>query len=242
MNKFKKYNLIMGVTLASAIAIPLAAGAIQLDFTNGVSEADKERFGKYINDFLTTKSGKPLRLDISEAISVSIDSSEASVREDITKGIRALSNVCPNIRYTIYNNNNNFVPLSNINFIIEDLSGSKAGNTSLNYNAFNAEIQFPITISIDSKFTDAIWGDSKGSVLTTIVEHELMHTLGFSDTSKYGTIMHGSLDMALQTYTSADKEKINYVYGDKKVAYSIRPKECYFIPNMKQEDEETLIN
>lgn len=239
MNKFTKYRLVLGIT-ASALIVSGGAIQLQMNYNSSLNKADREKFGEYINDFNTTNTGKPIRLNTDKPITISIDSENSQVRQNIIDGINNLSSICPNIQYEIYNNDT--TALSNINFRIEKLSSTLAGHVQYSYNSYSAEITFPITISVDEKYIDAIWPNSNNSVMTTIVEHELMHTLGFNDSTETNSIMYKSLNENLQTYTSFDKTRINYVYGDRTIAYSVRPKICYFIPNNKMENEEELVN
>lgn len=239
--KIKKYLLILGLhlgILGATVSAPIAMAYIDELKQKAQQLEDKERFGEYIDDFfVSSKNNRPLRLDTSKSIAVYFDNIiDSKTRKNILDGVNGLHNICPNINYTLYNGNLNTNNCQGtIYFSIKKDMGNVAGRTYYSYNNESAEILYPIEIELNQSYIDAYWSsDYTDSVLTTIVKHELMHTLGFEDKtetrSKNESIMFEMLNPEVQTYTEQDIEKINYVYGSKVLAQSTKQTKLHYVP------------
>ena len=132
--------------------------------------------------------------------------------------------------------------------VIYSLSDCKSIYLDTAFRAFASVINFPINIQIENYFAEGYWDQNQTkSVLTTIVQHELMHTLGFKDLYKYEdqkrSIMYYEVGVGTpMTYTQEDINKIQYCYDGKTVATTAQPTEIQAIQSKtqqlyKEEDE-----
>lgn len=252
-----KYKIVLSLSLASMILSPyITYKAIEHSNTQGL-HADQERFGEYIDDFKKNSFGRPLRLPVDKnPIAVVVDAETEQTKQYIIDGINALDEISTNINYTIYDSKDFAIP-SNLNYInikmVEEIvhetaNDYTAGIATYTYDNKTAVINFPINIQIKNYFAEGYWDQNQTkSVLTTIVQHELMHTLGFKDLYKpedqTRSIMYYEVGVGTpMTYTQEDINKIQYCYDGKTVATTVQPTEIQAIQSKtqqlyKEEDE-----
>ena len=260
---FKKKLLISIVAPAAAIGtivgMPFAVEKLLYP------EVDNSKFEKYADDFLKTENGDILRLPIDEnPIPVVLGNMDKKTKEYIVEGINCLDNISENINYTIFDaddfnvkNNIDHISIEMVDSLTEyGQSITSAGITTFKYNKHTAEILYPIDIKIENYYAEGFWdAEYTQSVLTTIVKHELMHTLGFKDLyeadDKNRSIMYYGLGYNSQkTFTKEDIEKIQYCYDGKEVATVTHPNEILIanyssyldsLKNEKEKDDELTL-
>ena len=221
--------------IGTLVGMPIAAVKLTDMLLN--PEVDNSKFEKYADDFLKTNRGDILRLPIDKnPIPVVLGDMDEKTKEYIVEGINCLDNISENINYTIFDaddfnvkNSIDHISIEMVDSLNDYGLSSAAGATNFNYNQRTAEILYPIDIKIENYYADGFWdSEYTQSVLTTIVKHELMHTLGFKDLyekeDKNRSIMYYSLGVGTpQTFTQEDVEKIQYCYDGKEVATVTRP-------------------
>ena len=222
--------------IGTLVGMPIAAVKITDMLLN--PEVDNSRFEKYADYFLKTNRDDIVRLPIDKnPIPVVLGDMDEKTKDYIVEGINCLDNISENINYTIFDADD-FDVKSNVKHIsvevvdtIADSAPSAAGETTFKYSNRTAEILYPIEIKIEDTYTDWFWdADYTQSLMTTIVKHELMHTLGFKDLYEYSakneSIMYYAVaDDSCSTYTQEDIEKIQYCYDGKEVATTTHPNE-----------------
>lgn len=256
MKKQKKTNFFKRI-LIDLFIIGASVGGIA-EFTNRyskVTNADRELFGEFIDDFNTTPKGKPLRLPLQKnPIPVVIEELDDKTKNNIIEGVNALDNISEKINYDIYSENEFNRNKNNLHIYIEvidkfeedDKDCVTAGVAMIKASALTAKIQYPIVIQISDRVVSQPYGEEeKKALLTSIVKHELMHTLGFRDLykeeDKHRSIMYYLKDYdTVLDYTKEDIKKIQYVY-DRKFDVSVeRPDTilCYKAEHEKAKEEE----
>lgn len=222
--------------IGTLVGMPIAAVKITDMILN--PEVDNSKFEKYADDFMKSDNGDILRLPIDKnPIPVILRDMDEQTKTYVVDGINALDNISENINYTIYDASK-FDIKSNVEYISIEMvdgltdygkSSDAAGCTFFSYDKHSAEILYPIDIKIENYYADGFWdSEYTQSVLTTIVKHELMHTLGFKDLyeeeDRNRSIMYYALGVGTpQTFTQEDVEKIQYCYDGKEVATVTRP-------------------
>lgn len=234
--KFLISFIVPASAVATAIGLPFAGAYYINNFTN--QKVDNSKFEKYADDFMKSDNGDILRLPIDKnQIPVILRDMDEQTKTYVVDGINALDNISENINYTIYDASK-FDTKSNVEYISIEMvdgltdygkSSDAAGCTFFSYDKHSAEILYPIDIKIENYYADGFWdSEYTQSVLTTIVKHELMHTLGFKDLyeeeDRNRSIMYYALGVGTpQTFTQEDIEKIQYCYDGKEVATVTRP-------------------
>ncbi len=235
-------NLSLTVGASSlVIGLPIAITANADKIKDMIHPVDNTPYLKYEDDFLKSDRGDILRLPIDEnPIPVVLGEMDEQTKEYIVDGINALDEISENINYTIYDYSDFDKPsdLKYISFnMIDEIyseNNDPAGRTYIRWNENTAEIQYPICIELENYYAEGYWDEEyTQSVLTTIVEHELMHTLGFKDLYKdedrSRSIMYYQLGPLTQrTFTEEDIEKIQYCYDGKEVATTSHPNQIIF--------------
>ncbi len=183
---------------------------------------DTEQFGSYMKYFQKTEYDVVTKMIIKDPISVIIDEMDDVSKKHIIDAINSLDDISQNINYNIYDSqnykNSNDVKCIKIKLVDKCKEPSAAGQTIYAADNYTGKIMLPIEIQINEQFKDEYFDDERtDSVLTTIVKHELLHTLGFIDLydadEKDKSIMYYKADDdGAHTYTEQDKNVIQYVY------------------------------
>ena len=230
-SKFKLKSIVLIVTMILPLFTTNALiSCIKKKNQRGL-EKDKDLYGEFIDDFEKTRYGRPIRMKFDKnPIPVVIDTFDENSKQYIIDGINALDEISENINYTIYDSSEKeFSPSDKIIKIsildsteYENKHGTiSSGKALMVYNNFTATIEFPIQIDINEKMCDGYWDNLDGeSILTTVVKHELMHTLGFRDLyeteDKKRSIMYFQIcPGSPQTFTEEDVQKIQQIYDGK---------------------------
>ena len=255
MKSNTKYKILLSIRLSSIVLTPfITYKSIEYSNSQGLY-ADQQCFGEYIDDFKTNSFGRPLRLPLDEnPIAVVIDAENDQTKQYIIDGINALDEISTNINYTIFDSkdfefsrNVNYINIKMVDEITNTKSGDTAGIASYTYNNNTALIDYPINIQIEKYFAEGYWDlYQTKSVLTTIVQHELMHTLGFKDLYKpediTRSIMYYQVGIGTPiTFTQEDINKIQYCYDGKTIAQTTQPSEIEIsnkTPIYKEENDE----
>lgn len=192
------------------------------------TEYDENVIGEYMPYFGITEKGLAEKLILDDnPIPIVLGSMSEQSRQYVVDGINALDIVSDKINYTIYDAKD-FEKKNGVRYICIEMCDSIAdhlgGRTSYKIDNYSGEILMPIKIQIDKMYEDAYFDESyTQSVLTTIVQHELLHTLGFKDIydleQRNNTIMYYNLTSnSPRTLTQRDIDIISQVYDGKKSA------------------------
>ena len=240
----RKYSLLVKIGLNTAITSILIS-PIWVNSIYEVSLQNKiDRFGEYAEKFLQNSYGAPYTLDVKNPINVVINEMNDEAKQNIKNAIESIDNISENINYNIYSNNN--VPKNVVNYIDINLvenfdKDTIAGRATFNINNATAKINYPISIDIKEIYTDSYWDNEyMESALTTIVKHELLHTLGFDDVKSKDSIMYYDLSHETKDLTNKDIEIIQYIYDNKKVATTYKPTKFILYDYTKENDEELV--
>lgn len=135
----------------------------------------------------------------------------------IINAIEKLDEVATGLNYK-YKISDNYNPLNTIVIKLNEKDENKSNlGFSVAYqknfqNQFYAKINYPISISINPMMKDS-------PLLTKIVQHELLHTLGFADLTDSNkvqkTIMMAYVSEMSNDYTEEDIKNINAMYPEK---------------------------
>lgn len=188
---------------------------------------DKSVIGDNIRYFALTEEGVVQKMVLDgEPIPVVIKDMDELSKRYVIDGINTLDNISEKINYNIYDEKD-FDTKKNKKYIsiemCDKIEEHVGGRTYYTYDKYSGEIAFPITIKLDKKFADCYWNeDYTQSVLTTIVQHELLHTLGFTDlydkNEQKNTVMFYNIDgNSVPDYTQRDKNIISQVYDGKEI-------------------------
>ena len=231
-------------TLTFLISMGLPIGYVGTSMYNDqvekqMAQADREKYGN-MYELMMHMNGKVITLDkFKEPITVTLANSfSEKEKEQIVDAINALDEISPNLNYTIIDSPNISI-MADININKEDKLETPLAlaTTTLEYNN-KAKITYPIYIDIDQSFSNyfANIDIKENDILSLVVKHEMMHTLGFADL--YGkehfdkSIMWYSTENfdVVKDYTERDKECINKIYDDILVSVQ-HPKEMYYSVN-----------
>lgn len=235
MKKDKTKDLFMKVGIGASMLGILVGGVggptiikIRNDkIVDNSKEYDRSVIGDNIRYFALTEKGVVQKMVLDgEPIPVVIKDMDALSKQYVINGINTLDNISEKINYNIYDEKD-FDTKKNKKYIsiemCDEIGDHLGGNTHYTYDKYSGEISFPISIKLDKKFADGYWDEAyTQSVLTTIVQHELLHTLGFTDlydaNEQKKSIMYYSLDYkSVHDYTQRDKDIIASVYDGKEV-------------------------
>ena len=228
-NKDCKFNF--GLALVCGVCAGALIGTILGNKDNFWKGENYSNFVKYKNYFQQTDSGKPLRIRTSEnPIPFLIKECDEQTRSYIIDGIKAVDDISNKINYVIYDESTfqKEQPLKYIELdFVDHLSGSAVGETQINYNKHSGEIYFPIKITVENHYKDGYWDyEETESLLTTIVTHELCHTLGL--THYNDSIMETDLNDKFKTLAddSITPNIIKYCYDNEYDVTVTYPVDC----------------
>lgn len=222
----KKRRYVATLTFLISMALPI--GYVGTSMYNDqvekqMAQADKEKYGN-MYELMMYMNGKVITLDkFKEPITVTLANSfSEKEKEQIVDAINKLDEISPNLNYTIINSPNISI-MADININKEDKLASPLAlaSTTLKYND-KAKITYPIYIDIDQSFSNyfANIDMKENDILSRVVKHEMMHTLGFADL--YGkehfdkSIMWYSTENfdVVKDYTERDIANIKKLYDN----------------------------
>lgn len=136
--------------------------------------------------------------------------------------ISSLNTMNSSLKYKLYDqkvdNVKDYVVVKSVEEIY-DFAPGVIGQANYNYQVVTAEIKFPITITVESKYADRTGTDENGntgSIMQNIFEHELLHTCGLIDLTdeKYRdkSIMYYSINGQPISWSPLDEENVAQVY------------------------------
>lgn len=252
----KKKKYLVTLTFAGIFGFELGyigTELYNLFLTPKLVEKDKQTYGEIYDLMLKTKSGRVLTLkDYKKPITVKIGDFSDKEKEQIIESITRIDNISSNINYKILNSSDKSVS-ANISILKENKLKSETALaiTHYRYNN-NAKIVYPLTISIKQsfaeKFNEDISDDSERQLLSHVVKHELMHTLGFKDLYEpkefYESIMWNTINnyQKVNDLTQRDIDCIKKIYDEGLVEASYPTKIIvYNEESFKKESEEEQV-
>ncbi len=218
--------------ITTVVGAPIAGGLLgkylsDATFNNQQKEIqNQERFDGVSDLMLHNDYNTPITMDVDKntPLNVSLFNFTDEERNDAINAIQDLDEISENINYNILQNDHSSVS-QNITISkvsedeLKDMSSSPAplGYTSFSYGVKDATIMFPVNIYINES-VENIYDTNGVSLLSYVLKHEMMHSLGFKDmyTDDYlnKTIMYYQVSPAvdINDYTDFDKKNIKQVY------------------------------
>ena len=264
---FRKFK----VVVAAGIAFAIPTGSlVYLIARNNINETQinkiKEKYGDTYDYYLKTDEGRPLKLKIKNNVlpvilNYGFDDETIKIAEH---ALSKLDNILDYTTVKLYENGNMPDNYKYIAINIEDLgygtSSTSAGEAHLTYNKKTGYIDYPVTVSIDKKFTDCYWTLEEGekveeSVFSSILQHEIGHCFGLKDlykgnSSTYSqSVMSGTLGLGTKDYSELDAHNLKHIYDIDDKEYDVTvsyPESMVFInqedknKQVIEEDEMTL--
>ena len=244
--KSKKSKLSLHIQLLTAVTtLALPTGIILgAKFTLDYNAEQREAIEDLTSFMKTNQSGtKILTLPLNDnPIAVVLDSFGEEHKKLAVDAINSLDQISENVNYTILDKDDIKIKQKIHISLVDNLSEEKqaGGQATYTYNETTGKINFPIDIYLDPdciKFTSTETGEN---MFTTVVKHEMLHTLGFKDiydeSLKNSTVMYYSIndDNRALDYTPSDKINIQTIYDNYvDVTY---PKSFTFQPFTKKEE------
>lgn len=223
----KKGRLFVTLLISALISFPpvaLIVGDTIIDahYEKQV-EKYKESYGELYDLVFKTDNGMPVRLhDFNKPITVALNGFNEKEKKEVVDAINRLDNISDSLSYVIYDNEDKKLT-ANINIYNDEnyrnTNNHSLANTYFNCSSSSAEINYPITITIDKNCYN--YYDEHGvNLLNYVIKHEMMHTLGFCDLydEEYfnKSIMWFSVDNTVDVndYTVMDEVNIKKLYDD----------------------------
>ena len=218
--------------ITTVVGAPIAGGFLgkylaDASFNNKQKEIqNQERFNGVSDLMLNNGYNTPITIDVdkNKPINVSLFNFTDEERKDAINAINDLDEISENINYNILENNHSSVsqkitiskiPRTQLTDMTKD--PFVLGFASIKYSVKDATIMFPVNIYINENISD-VYNKNGVSVLSYVLKHEMMHSLGFKDmyTDDYlnKTVMYYqvSQDVEISNYTEFDKKNIKQVY------------------------------
>lgn len=221
---FRKYSMGLTILTTAVVAGAFFAPIVANEIYTKAQENDPRFNG--ISDYMyKTSNGIPVTLPLSEnPIAVILENMTEQEKTLIVDAIQDLDEISENINYTILDNDNYTITQKIIVRSNDSLTQDDAGGLcTITYNNFTGEISYPVYIDLDPDCMNYVSTITGESMYTTVVKHEMMHSLGFkdiyNDADKYKTIMYYTVDTDERAldYTSFDKKCIQQVYDEGKI-------------------------
>ena len=198
--------------------VGVLAGSIH----SAVKMENKEKLVEKLDDDYTNRmflndNGVPYTLDdaiTKNEIKVCIDSTfSEEEKEDIKKAIEQFDLLAENLEYDVYYSDNpniykSIVITSDYNF---NNKSKTLAETNLHFQDFSAEIVYPISIYLNK---DKI----PEQAVNKVVQHEILHTLGFADLydEKYiDNLMYYNTASTVTQISDTELEMLNILYNSK---------------------------
>ncbi len=218
--------------ITTVVGAPIAGGFLgkylsDAMFDNQQKEIqNQERFDGVSDLMLHNGYNTPITMDVDKntPLNVSLFNFTEEEKKDAINAINDLDEISENINYTIIDNDYSKVTQ---NITISKISKDQLelmsqnpltlGYASFQFNIKEAKIEFPVNIYINES-VENIYDTNGVSLLSYVLKHEMMHSLGFKDmyTDDYlnKTVMYYqvSSDVEINDYTDFDKKNIKQVY------------------------------
>lgn len=248
---------ILTLTILCPITAALGyAGAMCVDdmIQDHYAQVDRKNFGDMYDLMLKNSNGRVVTLEkFKEPITVRLAQNfSEKEKAQLVDAIQTLDDISPNLNYTLLKDDDYTV---STNIYVQkggDCLGEMAlATTEMKYNS-RAKIVYPISINFEKEFSDyfANVDISESDLLSHVMKHELMHTLGFADlyTPEHfdKSIMWYTIDnaVAVDDYTERDKKCINKIYDDMLVTVK-HPSQMRFnvsgVKLYKEQDDELVL-
>lgn len=240
-SKTKKAVNTVAAILSYSLVIGIGFGLVNqnIQVRNKFEGVDTNYFVKTIFDtpvYLPIKNGEIL-------LNIEDDFTEEE-KTQIIQGIEKLDNVADGFDYKITFENEDIKKAINIKGWDSSLEkqnelGLAVATTPV--NNLTAEIYYPITINFNTEGLH-----KKNQNFSRIVQHELLHTLGFTDlydNKHHNYMMYGGLNK-VKELTNLEKEMLNTIYSPARTGYTVeKPKQVKYVNasfDYKFNDEDTL--
>lgn len=213
----KIYRILIPIfVMSSIIGIPLSFSYMAVKASQVNREGDTRFFkNSLFMDMHSSISSDPILIKMKDF------TYEESL--EVKKAVSQIDELSDNLNY-IYENDSKGKPIRviYINNNVE-LPNTIGGTTKYKADDLSAEILYPIEINIREGLINYVYSeDHSKTLLASVITHEMMHTLGFSDlrTEKWlgQSIMYYNLsdssDHGVAGLTEQDKKDIISVYGE----------------------------
>ncbi len=218
--------------ITTVVGAPIAGGFLgkylaDVSFNNKQKEIqNQERFNGVSDLMLNNGYNTPITIDVdkNKPINVSLFNFTDEERKDAINAINDLDEISENINYTIIDNayskvtqNITISKISKDQLELMSQNPLTLGYTSFQFSIKEAKIAFPVNIYINES-VENIYDTNGVSLLSYVLKHEMMHSLGFKDmyTDDYlnKTVMYYQVSPAvdINDYTDFDKKNIKQVY------------------------------
>lgn len=203
--------------------LPVLSSEIYAD-----AQINDPKFNGIVEYMNTTESGVPLTLPIDEnPIAIVFDNLSEKEKALAIEAINDIDEISENVNYVILDTDDYKISQKIIVTSDDSLSDRNLGGVaSYTYNNITGKISYPITVSLDPDYANFVSSNNGENMYTSIVKHEMMHTLGFKDIyskdSKYDTIMYYDIshDERALDFTERDKMCIKQVYDNEQIKIS----------------------
>ena len=222
-NKITIFTTVTGLLTAGIVIGMIPVFAIRAQQRELKSQ---ERF-KGIEQYLNKNTfGTPLTMDIdaSDPIKVEFKNFNEDERQDMKNAINELDEISQNLNYTILDNGNTHVEQKIVvqKIADEDLKemlqkDNVGGHVDYTVDNLKAKITYPINIYISDICDNVMSETGNTSLLSYVLKHEMMHSLGFTDmyeNKDIGTTImyYSATENTVETFTDLDKSNIQQLY------------------------------
>lgn len=244
-----KKSRMLTITLLGSLAISNLYNLIKIrEMYPDAKIAEKAKELRHL--MLTTDSNKPIVADVDDPIGILINNATEEDKQTIVEAINDMNEICPNLEYTLIDNDNiklkNYINIS-VTPDISKISNNTdtLGFAEFKYNQKTAKIVYPMNIYLDSNTADIFDSEDGTSLMSYVVKHELLHTLGFKDLYEKEYLNKSIMfygvtpETNITSLTEFDKNNLTYLYGDTKVTVQ-KPKSIICTPMFKHKDIEEM--
>lgn len=244
-------KILIGLTTYMVAAGVMLAGVTSCVNSKQEALRAQEKFSGITHLMSTSDYGTPLTLPIDEnPIAVVLQNFTEEERQDAINAINRLDEISENVNYTILEKDDfsikqkititNNVDLEKTHPYLD----KSLGVTEYKIDNEKATIKYPIYISIDEDCKDIY--DTEGvSLMSYVLKHEMMHTLGFADmyskeyldkTVMYYTVENG---MEINDYSEFDEKNIRQLYDEGSISVK-RSDKMEYTAYTKQKEDDTM--
>lgn len=241
-------KILIGLTTYMVAAGVMLAGVTSCFNSKQEELKAQEKFTGISHLMSTSDYGTPLTLPIDESpIAVVLQNFTEQEKQDAINAINRLDEISENVNYTILEKDDfaikQKITITN-NVDLEKMYphlDHSLGVTEYKIDHEKATIKYPIYISIDEDCKDIY--DTEGvSLMSYVLKHEMMHTLGFADmyskdyldkTVMYYTVENG---MEINDYSEFDEKNIRQLYDEGSISVK-RSDKMEYTAYTKEEDD-----